>query len=529
MVVATRLASDDELVRRARAGDSTALGVLYSRYFDSVYDFLLRTLRDPAAAEDAAQDTFIKAARSLETLASAERFKSWLFTIARRTALNQLRSDRAAMLFSGVPGCEEHQLEVVDEDRFGDPASAAEAAALGSVVWAAAAGLDPASYAVLDLHLRQGFDSPEIAEALGITRNHAAVKLNRVKETMRRSVTALYMLQSGRRHCPALDAELRVAGADRFTPAVRKGIERHAAGCASCREAQMKIVSPESVFSALAVVPLSADIAAKVGLALGLTVAAGSAAGAGGSAATAGAGAAGAGVGTTPIAVAAGVAALVVGSALAALAVLNPFAGETRPIGAVQASAAQDSVLPLVSPTPTPPPGSVAEVAGVASSPPVRLVAIPAPSSVVAPPALPTPPQATPQPTAEPLPTTPAAAPPPSESPTPAPPQPPPDMVRFFTPPAPAPTPAPSPPAVVATPLASTSPLPPTPTSTPAVAIQTSTPTLNPAPSPASCLPEKAQASVCPVGRSDGPPGNSDSSGKNGKGNSGMPPGQQKK
>ncbi|MBK9612340.1 sigma-70 family RNA polymerase sigma factor [Candidatus Amarobacter glycogenicus] len=523
MVVATRPASDDELVRRARAGDSTALGVLYSRYFDSVYDFLLRTLRDPAAAEDAAQDTFIKAARSLDTLASAERFKSWLFTIARRTALNQLRSDRAAMLFSGVPGCEEHQLEVVDEDRFGDPASAAEAAALGSVVWAAAAGLDPASYAVLDLHLRQGFDSPEIAEALGITRNHAAVKLNRVKETMRRSVTALYMLQSGRRHCPALDAELRVAGADRFTPAVRKGIERHAAGCASCREAQMKIVSPESVFSALAVVPLSSGIAAKVGLALGLTVAAGSAAGAGGSAATAGAGVAGAGVGSTPIAVAAGVAALVVGSALAALAILNPFAGETRPIGAVQASAAQELPPSPVSPTPTPPPVSLAEVAGVASSPPARLVAIPAPSSVVAPPASPIPPQATPQPTAEPLPTTPAAAPPPSESPTPAPPLPPPGVVRFVAPPAPPPPPQapPSPPAIATTPLATPSPVPPTPTSTPAVA--------TPTPAPASCLPEKAQASVCPVGRSDGPPGNSDSSGKNGKGNSGMPPGQQKK
>lgn len=222
--------SDHELVRRARAGDSTAVGVLYSRYFDCVYDFLLRTLRDPAAAEDAAQDTFIKVVQSLDGLASVKSFKSWLFTVARRTALNNLRASHATVSLTAPPDCDDCHLNVVDEDRFADPAAVAEAAALGSVVWAAAAGLDPGVYTVLDMHLRQGFDSPEIAQALGISRNHAAVKLNRVKTSMRRSVTALYMLETGRRHCIALDAELQAAGSGAFTPAVRKGIERHTAG-----------------------------------------------------------------------------------------------------------------------------------------------------------------------------------------------------------------------------------------------------------------------------------------------------------
>jgi len=63
------------------------------------------------------------------------------------------------------------QFDVVDADRFSDPAEAAEVNAVASLVWQAAAGLDPKQLSLLDLHLRQGLDSGEIADVLGVTKN----------------------------------------------------------------------------------------------------------------------------------------------------------------------------------------------------------------------------------------------------------------------------------------------------------------------------------------------------------------------
>src|SRR5438874_924064 len=68
-------------VRKALAGDQAAFASLYNRYFNRVYDFLARMLRDSAAAEDVTQETFIQAMTALPSLKKPEGFKSWLFTI----------------------------------------------------------------------------------------------------------------------------------------------------------------------------------------------------------------------------------------------------------------------------------------------------------------------------------------------------------------------------------------------------------------------------------------------------------------
>ena len=85
---------DATLVEQARSGNQAAFGELYERYFDRVYDFLARMVRDPSEAADLTQDTFLRAMNSLSSLSKGGSFKSWLFTIARNTALNRL--ERAA-------------------------------------------------------------------------------------------------------------------------------------------------------------------------------------------------------------------------------------------------------------------------------------------------------------------------------------------------------------------------------------------------------------------------------------------------
>jgi RNA polymerase sigma-70 factor (ECF subfamily) len=83
---------------RARAGDPQAFRVLYEHCADLVHRFLLRMLGDPAAAEDALQETFVRVLRGLRGFdpAGPARLTTWVLTIARRVALSGALAERRA-------------------------------------------------------------------------------------------------------------------------------------------------------------------------------------------------------------------------------------------------------------------------------------------------------------------------------------------------------------------------------------------------------------------------------------------------
>lgn len=254
--------SDGELVELAQTGDRDAFAELYDRYFDRVYDFLTRMMRNRSEAEDITQDTFIRAMNSLGRLDSTSSFKSWLFTIARNTALNRLeRSGRSRpMPVVGEDSDDTLELYIVDSDRLGNPQDAVQAEAVASLVWEAASGLNPKQYSLLDLHIRQGLDSSDIAEVLNVNRNNAYVMLNRMKAALAETVTAYIMMNEGRFDCPELDTALNKATIGRFSPAARKVVTRHVDSCALCQERQSELVSPVAILGALVPAPAAVGV-----------------------------------------------------------------------------------------------------------------------------------------------------------------------------------------------------------------------------------------------------------------------------
>ncbi|MCZ7578205.1 MAG: sigma-70 family RNA polymerase sigma factor [Dehalococcoidia bacterium] len=204
--------ADTSLVELAKAGDQHAFAELYNRYFDPVYDFVSRMTRNRDEAADIAQDTFLKAMNALGGLQKGASFKSWIFTIARNTALNRLEkaSRIRPLTFEDNEG-DEVSFDVVDTDRFSNPEEAAQAGAIASLVWEAATGLDPRQLSLLDLHLRQGLDSGEIADVLGVTKNNGYVMLNRLKKAVEEAIGAFIMFKTGRQYCESLDAALSKA------------------------------------------------------------------------------------------------------------------------------------------------------------------------------------------------------------------------------------------------------------------------------------------------------------------------------
>jgi len=88
--------SEDEKVWlvRARQGDDEAFGRLVEAYQRPVFNVCYRMLGDPAEAEDAAQETFIRAYTRLASYDPERKFSSWLLSIASHYCIDRLRRRR---------------------------------------------------------------------------------------------------------------------------------------------------------------------------------------------------------------------------------------------------------------------------------------------------------------------------------------------------------------------------------------------------------------------------------------------------
>jgi RNA polymerase sigma-70 factor (ECF subfamily) len=84
--------TDDDLVARAREGDTAAFGELVVRHQAAVYRAALAATGSTADADDVAQEAFLLAYRRLKSFRGAASFKTWLLTIAWNQALNRRRA-----------------------------------------------------------------------------------------------------------------------------------------------------------------------------------------------------------------------------------------------------------------------------------------------------------------------------------------------------------------------------------------------------------------------------------------------------
>jgi RNA polymerase sigma-70 factor (ECF subfamily) len=80
------------LLRRARAGDPVAFRTLFERHAPGVWRFLRDLLRDEAAADEATQETFVRAHGRLGALRDEDRLGAWLLGIARHVYLESRHS-----------------------------------------------------------------------------------------------------------------------------------------------------------------------------------------------------------------------------------------------------------------------------------------------------------------------------------------------------------------------------------------------------------------------------------------------------
>src|SRR5258706_10840885 len=84
----------NEAIRLVHQGDREAFAVVYRSYSAFVHRVCLRMLRDPAEAEDAAQDVFVRVFLKINTFRGESAFSSWLYRLTTNVVLMRLRRNK---------------------------------------------------------------------------------------------------------------------------------------------------------------------------------------------------------------------------------------------------------------------------------------------------------------------------------------------------------------------------------------------------------------------------------------------------
>ena len=173
--------SDDELVRRALAGDRGAFGALVERHQRRTYNLALRMLGREDDARDATQEAFLTAFRKLASFRGDAAFSTWLHRVTVNACYDLLRRSARAPLTARAE----------DEPRPepGPPVPDHAEAAAGSVdVRRALLRLPPEHRAVLVLHDVQDLPYEEVAQALGIPVGTVKSRLHRARVALGREL-----------------------------------------------------------------------------------------------------------------------------------------------------------------------------------------------------------------------------------------------------------------------------------------------------------------------------------------------------
>ncbi len=190
---ASQALSDSEVIQRVLAGETALFEIIMRRYNQRLFRLLRALLRRDEEAEEALQETYLRAYEHLGQFQQRARFSTWLTRIALNEAQGRIRRQRRRRMDVDIS-----ILPLPDDSPGGrPPEQRAATAELRDAIAQALEALPQQLRSVLVLRAVEGLGPQETAACLGITATNANVRLHRARREMRR------------RLAPVLSAELR--------------------------------------------------------------------------------------------------------------------------------------------------------------------------------------------------------------------------------------------------------------------------------------------------------------------------------
>ncbi|MEO6081084.1 MAG: RNA polymerase sigma factor RpoE [Steroidobacteraceae bacterium] len=185
---------DIGLVQRVQRGDKSAFDLLVRKYQHKVIKLVTRYMRDPADAEDVAQEAFIKAYRALPQFRGDSAFYTWLYRIAINTAKNAIVSrDRSPIDFDldlqNIEESNSMQLRLADPET---PESLLQTEEIRTTVNQAIDALPEDLRTAIVLRELEGLSYEDIAQAMECPVGTVRSRIFRAREAIDRRLSEVF-------------------------------------------------------------------------------------------------------------------------------------------------------------------------------------------------------------------------------------------------------------------------------------------------------------------------------------------------
>ncbi|KUO15188.1 sigma-70 family RNA polymerase sigma factor [Streptomyces dysideae] len=254
---------DVAVVMAARAGDRQASEQLIRDCLPLVYNIVGRALDGHSDVDDVVQEVMVRVLDGLPGLEQPDRFRSWLVAITVRQIRDRWRRGRTWLTAEPL---EENAHETDPQADFSDLAilrlalSGQRREAVEATRW-----LEVEEREVLALWWMESageLTRGELSAACGLTPQHAAVRIQRVKERLETARTVVRAVTASPR-CPDLAAVL-ASWDGRPSGLWRKRLARHVRDCPQCLLSSSDLIPAEGLLAGLALVPVPAGLAGLV-------------------------------------------------------------------------------------------------------------------------------------------------------------------------------------------------------------------------------------------------------------------------
>jgi RNA polymerase sigma-70 factor (ECF subfamily) len=180
--------TDDQVyIDRIKNGEISAYAFLVNRYKDMAYSISLKIIRNPQEAEDATQESFIKAYESLGTFKGTSKFSTWLYTIVYRTSIQIIQGKKTTHL-----SIREEITDQLQTDHEMSQLEQLQTNERSRYITKAINELHPTEAILVTLYYLNESPIKEISEITGLSRSNIKIQLFRARKKLERKLSFLH-------------------------------------------------------------------------------------------------------------------------------------------------------------------------------------------------------------------------------------------------------------------------------------------------------------------------------------------------